>query len=154
MTNLEWNEVKKYDRKIMWNEQDLNIPELGQEVLIFFPDGNCRKNEYTGDSISSDKYGRVIIGYFYLTSREEIVITDGVVDFGYIREGIKWAEYNRPSQPDKQVKVCKNFICKKYNMNTGSKCYEIPCKKCDDGNCLNCKLYLSKSPQCKNCKVW
>ena len=89
----------------MWNKQDLNLPELEQDVLIFFPDtdDSCRKDEYTRNNISSDKYGRVIIGYFYLTSCEKISITDGVSDFGYVREGIKWAEYNRPSQPDKYM---------------------------------------------------
>ena len=103
MVNLEWNEVGKYDRKIMWDKQDLNLPELKQEVLIFFPeiDGNCRKNEYTNENIPSDEHGRVIVGYFYLTKDEGICVTDGVYNFGYIREGIKWAEYNRPSQPDK-----------------------------------------------------
>lgn len=148
MTNLKWNEVKKYDRKIIWNKQNLNIPELEQEVLIFFPDtdNNCRK--------SNDRYGRIIIGYFYLTSREEIAITDGESDYGHIREGIKWAEYNRPSQPDKQVKMCNNFVCEKYDMRTGSKCNEISCQKCDDGNCKNCKRYLTQSPQCENCKIW
>lgn len=156
MTNLEWNEVGKYNRKIMWDKQDINLPELNQDVLIFFPetDNSCRKNNYTGENIPSDEHGRIIIGYFYLTKDEDISITDGFYDFGYIREGIKWAEYNRPSQPNKQVKVCENFICKKYNMGTGSKCNEVPCKNCDDGNCINCKMYLSKSTKCKNCKVW
>lgn len=156
MMGLKWNEVKKYDKKIMWNKQDLNLPELEQDVLIFFPDtdDSCRKDEYTRNNISSDKYGRVIIGYFYLTSCEKVSITDGVSDFGYVREGIKWAEYNRPSQPDKQVKLCMNFVCKKYDMKTGSKCNDIPCKKCDVANCENCKLYLSQSSQCENCKIW
>lgn len=156
MVTLKWNEVGKYDEKIMWNKQNLNLPELGQDVLIFFPDtdSNCRKNEYTGKNILFDKNGRIIIGCFYLTECEEVSITDGFYDFGYIREGIKWAEYNRPSQPDKQVKMCKNFICKKYDMGTGSKCNSIPCKECDDGNCVSCKLHLSRSPKCENSKIW
>lgn len=36
MTNLKWNEVGKYNSKIMWDKQDINLPELEQEVLIFF----------------------------------------------------------------------------------------------------------------------
>lgn len=156
MAILKWNEVGKYDEKIMWDKQNLNLPELGQDVLIFFPDtdSNCRKNEYTGENILFDKYGRIIIGYFYLTKGEEVSITDGYYDFGYIREGIKWAEYNRPSQPDKQVKMCENFVCKKYDRGIESKCSEVPCKECDDRNCVNCKLYLSQSPKCKNCRIW
>lgn len=156
MINLAWNEVKTYNRKLRWNVQDLNIPELDQEVLIFFPDmdNSCRKDEYTGGNIPPDKHGRVIIGYFYLTKHEEVSISDGVYDFGYIRDGIKWAEFNRPSQPDKQVKMCENFICKKYNMGTGSKCNEVSCKECSDGSCVNCKLYLSQSTKCENCKLW
>lgn len=138
MKNLEWNEVGKYDRKIMWDKQELNLPELGQEVLIFFPDIN--------------NYGKVIVGYFYLTHGEQISITDGMFDFGYIREGIKWAEYNRPSQPDKKVQMCENFVCKKYDMGLRSKCNEVPCEECEDGNCVNCKKHLSQSPKCENSK--
>lgn len=156
MTYLTWNEIKRYNRKLRWDVQDLNLPELDQEVLIFFPDtdNSCRKDEYTGGNILSDKHGRIIIGYFYLTKHEEISISDGVYDFGYIRGGIKWAEFNRPSQPDKQVKMCENLICKKYNMGTGSKCNEVPCKECSNGSCVNCKLYLSQSTKCENCKLW
>lgn len=156
MIKLEWNEVGKYNRKKMWDKQALNLPEFNQEVLIFFPetDSSCRKNEYTGENIQSDEHGRVIVGYFYLTKDEVVSITDGIYDFGYIREGIKWAEYNRPSQPNKNVKVCENFLCKKYNMGTGGKCNEVPCEKCDDESCINCKMYLSKAPKCKNSKIW
>lgn len=35
MTNLKWHKVGKYNRKIMWNKQNLNLPELKQDVLIF-----------------------------------------------------------------------------------------------------------------------
>lgn len=156
MSDLEWNEIGKYNRKISWNVQNLNLPELNQDVLIFFPntDNACRKNECFFDNILSDKYGRVIVGYFYLVEGEQVSITDGMFDYGYIREGIKWAKYNRPSQPDKQVKICENFFCKKYNMKTGSKCNEIPCKECNNRNCVNCKMYLSQSPKCKNSKIW
>ena len=156
MNNLEWNEVRKYNRKIMWDKQNLNLPELNQDVLIFFPntDSNCRRSFINSDTIPSDKQGRVIVGYFYLTKEEKVSITDGIYDFGYVYEGIRWAEYNRPSQPDKQVKMCENLICKKYNMGTGSKCNEVPCKECSNGSCVNCKLYLSQSTKCENCKLW
>ena len=156
MTILKWNEVGKYNPKIIWDKQDLNLPELEQDVLIFFPDtdSSCRKNEYTGNNIPSDEYGRAIVGKFYLTKSEEVSITDGVYNFGYIRDGIKWAEYNRPSQLDKQVEMCENFVCNKYNMSTGSKCNKVPCEECYDGNCVNCKLFLTQSPKCKNCKIW
>lgn len=157
MTNLKWHKVGKYNRKIMWNKQNLNLPELKQDVLIFFPstDISCRKYEYSTENILFDKHGRVIIGYFYLAEYGGISITDGQYDFGNIREGIEWAEYNRPSQPDKKVRMCKSFICKKYNIETrNSICNEVPCKECDDGNCINCKLYLSQSPRCENCKIW
>ncbi len=156
ISNLIWNTIGEYNRKITWDAQSFKLPEIGQDVLIFFPDTNvyCRKDEYTGNNILSDRYGRVIVGYFYLTGDERVCITDGNADFGYICKGIKWAEFNRPSQPDKQVKMCKNFICKKYDMEIGSRCDERSCNECDEGRCVNCKMYHTQSPNCKNSKIW
>lgn len=154
MGKLDWNEVGKYNRKVMWDKQCLNLPELEQEVLIFFSetDRNCRKDPMSGNNIPFDKYGRVITGYFYL-EEEELSITDGVSCFGHIPDGIKWAEYNRLSQPNKQVGMCESFVCKKYNVISG-KCNQISCKECKEGDCVNCKMFLSKSNSCKNSKVW
>lgn len=151
MENLKWNKVGKYNPKIRLIYQDLNLPEIKKEVLIFLP--NCKRFSHLHDN----KNGNVIVGYFDSYGEDDICITDGHSTYDYlsnISEGIQWAEYNRPTQQDKQVKVCENFICKKYNMGTGSKCNEIPCKECSDGNCVNCELFLSQSPKCKNCKLW
>lgn len=146
MTMLEWNDVGEYicEKSLSWEKQNLNLPEFGQEVLIWFPQNRFYRDE-------RDKYGRIIIGYFYLDEQEHICVSDG---FDYLISGTKWAEFNRPSQPDKQVKICKNFACKKYSMRTGSKCNEVSCKECNEETCKNCKLYLSHSPKCENRKIW
>lgn len=151
MSNLRWNKIGKFSPNVRLMYQDLNLPEIKQEVLIFLSD--CERFSY----LPNIKSGKVIVGYFDLHGEDDICITDGHVIYdclSSISEGIQWEEYNRPSQPDKQVKVCKNFICKKYNMGTGSKCNEVSCKECSDGSCVNCKMYLSQSSKCKNSKIW
>lgn len=156
MKNLEWIDMGEYNDKLDWESQKLNLPEFNQEVLIFLPteSGHCRINQYNGNIIDSDLYGRVVVGEFRLDEKENIYITDGQYRYYYKLEGIKWAEYNRPSQPNKQVKICENFICSKYDMREESNCNKVPCEKCEDEGCVNCKMFLSKSPNCKNSKIW
>lgn len=142
---LEWNEIKGYDNKKDYRWQDgVNLPELEEEILIEFTDV-LRPNRPP------------FVGYFkeYENGRVWIVISanDGMLLYE-VQDGIKWCRFNRPSHPDKRVELCENFTCKKYNYSVDNKCNIVPCKKCIEGNCVNCKMYLSHSPKCKNSKSW
>ena len=84
---LEWKEIKGYDNKKDYKWQEgVELPELGEEILIEFLDEN-RPNRPP------------FVGYF--KQKEDghvwmiISANDGMILYE-VQDGIKWARFNRP----------------------------------------------------------
>ena len=78
---LEWNEIRGYDNRIVYNKQvGVNLPELREEILFIRPNDE-----------------KVCVGYFAPFSffgRVQMWSIDG--DEGELTDGVKWARFNRP----------------------------------------------------------
>lgn len=80
---LEWKEIKGYDYGVHYNWQEgVELPELGEEVLIQRPGASP------------------FVGYFEETGFGIwiCISANGGMDFGRLRDGIRWARFNRPSE--------------------------------------------------------
>ena len=79
---LEWKEIKGYDYSIHYKWQDgVELPELEEEVLIQCPGGS----PFVGYFVETDFGG---IGVY--------ISANGGMDSGRLKDGIKWARFNRP----------------------------------------------------------